>query len=386
MSELNTGTKPRKTIAAGDYLFRLGDEADCAYIVEKGRLQVLLEKEGVEIPIAEIGSQEIVGEMAILGGQPRTATVRALEETTLIVLTSESIDHIVEHDSRLVKLLFHILVRRLVDFHELLDVQQYSQTGDLCGSESGTAIEHPSEEMRIELPGGVLMDFRFIPAGQWTMGCNKTLEREYNYHSPSHPVRITRPFWLAKFPTTQAQWKALMNHNPSEFQGDELPVDSVSWYDCHEFIKELKNHAGAGFRLPTEAEWEYACRAGTEGAYYGDGDDEENEADVGRYAWNGKNADGAPHAVGQLLPNDWGLYDMLGNVWEWCQDRYGRYLSGLDIDPRGPMAGNERVIRGASWSQLSGQPHCAKRSKTMPRTQSNQIGFRVARLFLPEIV
>src|ERR1039458_3679189 len=129
-----------------------------------------------------------------------------------------------------------------------------------------------------------------------------------------HQVTLTRGFQMGKYPVTRVQWEAVMRGKPSEFRGlqGSVPVEQVSWNDCQEFITKLNTLVpGGGFRLPTEAEWEYACRAGTEGARYGD---------LGEIAWYQNNSGGSPHPVGQKKPNDWGLYDMLGNVLEWCAD------------------------------------------------------------------
>ena len=169
-------------------------------------------------------------------------------------------------------------------------------------------------------------------------------------------MRITKPFYLGKYLVTQEQWEDVMGSNPATSRGRRSPVETVSWDDCQEFIRKLNARfphpgplpEGEGvFRLPTEAQWEYACRAGSTTRYcFGD-----DESGLGEYAWYDANSGGKTHPVGEKKPNAWGLYDMHGNVWEWCQDWYdgGYYAKSPTDDPTGPAAGSYRVIRGGSW-------------------------------------
>ena len=200
------------------------------------------------------------------------------------------------------------------------------------------------DKMSIDLGGGLKMDFVLIQSGSFTMGSEKGDDEK-----PPHKVTLTKPFYMGVYEVTQAQWKAVMGDNPSYFKGDDLPVERVSWEDCQKFVVKLKEKLGEGFtcRLPTEAEWEYACRAGSNTAYcFGD-----EEAGLGQYAWYGENSDKRTHPVGQKKPNAWGLYDMHGNVWEWCQDWFDSayYGTSTDQDPKGPSSGSARVLRGGSW-------------------------------------
>ncbi len=175
-------------------------------------------------------------------------------------------------------------------------------------------------------------------------------EEERNSDETLHQVTMTKGFWMAKYEVTQQQWMSVMGVNPSHYLGDKLPVGNVCWYECQLFCER------AGLALPTEAEWEYACRAGSSGAY--------GRIDpLEMMAWYGESGS-APHPVGQKRPNAWGLYDMHGNVWEWCADWYGDYPDRAVTDPKGPDSGVEYVLRGGcSWTApkvcRSAQRFCA---------------------------
>ena len=192
-----------------------------------------------------------------------------------------------------------------------------------------------------DLGKGVRLEMIAIPGGTFQMGSD-----EYDNEKPIHPVTLS-PFHIGKYQITQAQWQAVMRNNPSHFKGDNLPVEQVSWQAAFEFCLKLSEKTGKEYRLPTEAEWEYACRAGSTTRYCS-GDD---EASLEKYAWYDKNAGGKTHPVGEKLPNDWGLYDMHGNVWEWCQDWYNEnyYKQSPKENPQGSSSGQYRVLRGGSW-------------------------------------
>ena len=188
-----------------------------------------------------------------------------------------------------------------------------------------------------------------------------------------HKVKISRGFWLAETETTQELWKAVMRDNSSYFKGNDLPVENVSWNDCQEFIEKLNSKSGKGlhFQLPSEAHWEYACRAGTRGAYNVSG------ASLDSLAWYYGNSDSNTHKVGTKSPNAWGLYDMLGNVWEWCSDWYGAYPSGDATDPTGPQNGSGRVARGGGWDDAFGVCRSAYRDGNSPADRLDILGFRL---------
>ena len=186
------------------------------------------------------------------------------------------------------------------------------------------------------------MEFVRVPAGEFLMG--STSEEALSREQPVTRVRIGRAFELGKHEVTEAEWEAVMGSNPSHFDecGGDCPVEQVSWDDVQEFIGRLNTLEGeARYRLPTEAEWEYAARAGTRGDRYG--------GDLDAIAWCGEGFDGSTHPVGQKAPNAFGLHDMLGNVWEWTEDWFGEYPGGSVTDPRGPASGSYRVNRGGSW-------------------------------------
>ena len=209
----------------------------------------------------------------------------------------------------------------------------------------------PHENFTEDIPGGVKLEMVAIPGGSFMMGSDK-----FDDEKPIHKVAV-KPFHMGKYEVTQAQWKAVMGNNPSKFKGDDLPVETVSWNDAQEFCKKLSRMTGKKYRLPTEAEWEYACRAGSTGKYCF-GDDESLLKD---YAWYSKNSDGRTHPVGQKKPNAWGLYDMHGNVWEWCED-------GYDEKPG---------LRGGSWDYDGGFCRSAYRDPYEPGFRDIAFGFRV---------
>ena len=182
-------------------------------------------------------------------------------------------------------------------------------------------------------------------------------------------MRITKPFYLGKYLVTQEQWEAVMGNNPSRFKGPKNPVETVSWDDCQQFLDKLNAKVGVRggkFQLPTEAQWEYACRAGSTTTYcFGD-----DESGLGEYAWYATNSGGRTHPVGEKKPNAWGLYDMHGNVWEWCQDWYdgSYYANSPTDDPTGPTTGSSRVFRGGSWRERARGCRSALRVASCPGT------------------
>ena len=215
-----------------------------------------------------------------------------------------------------------------------------------------------------------------IPAGEFWMGASDNDSEAQPDERPQHLVRITKPFYMATTPVTQRQWKAVMKTNNSHFRDDDRPVADVSWDDAKEFCKRLSALEGLpvakGYRLPTEAEWEYAARGGTTGARYGDLDS---------VAWFGSNSGSNTHPVGQKSPNAYGLYDMLGNVWEWCEDWYDKdwYSRMPEQNPLNNNSSQYRVVHGGSWGNIAGSVRASYRYWFYPDGRHISVGFRISR-------
>ena len=234
----------------------------------------------------------------------------------------------------------------------------------------------------IDLGKDVKLEMVLIPAGKFKMGSNKIpidpfsnieVKQPAKNELPQHGVTLTKPFYMSKYEVTQEQWFEIMGENPSREKGRKLPVTDVSWEDCQEFIKKLNAKTDGGYRLPTEAEWEYACRAGTTTAYlFG----EEITPKDANYDFS---AIGQPVAIGSYQPNAFGLYDMHGNVWEWCEDWYGDYPAGAVIDPKGPANGDVRVLRGGSFFLDESFARSSFRAGGPPKCRLKFIGLRLAR-------
>jgi len=220
------------------------------------------------------------------------------------------------------------------------------------------------------------IEFVLIPSGSFMMGSDPSFDDEHMDESPLHKVTISKAFYLGKYEVTQAQWIAVMGSNPSRFKGRNNPVERVSWYDVQEFIKRLNALEGhERYRLPTEAEWEYAARAGTSTTYFF-GDDVK---ELSNYAWYHENAGEGPRPVGQKQPNAWGLHDIYGNVREWVQDWYGAvyYANSPEVDPDGPLVGSKRVDRGGSWGFNAMFCRSAFRGDVLPDSRLGYLGFRL---------
>ena len=217
---------------------------------------------------------------------------------------------------------------------------------------------------------------RWIPSGRFPMGSSSS-EPDRNSDEVQHEAVLTRGFFMAETECTQGQWELTMGSNPSEFKGADRPVEQVSWEEAVEYCRKLtaKQRAegilpgGWEWRLPTEAEWEYAARAGTTGPRYGELD---------AIGWYDGNSGSQTHPVSQKAANAWGLYDMMGNVWEWCSDWHGDYPTGKVTDPRGPSSGSLRVFRGGSWLNDARSPRSATRNRFYPGFRYYDIGFRPA--------
>jgi sulfatase modifying factor 1 len=237
------------------------------------------------------------------------------------------------------------------------------------------------QNLVVDLEGGVDMELVWIEPGTFTMGSPSSEESRQDDEA-QHRVTLTKGFWMGKYEVTQEQWQQVMGSNPSNFKGAKNPVEQVSWDDCQEFLRKLNGKGVEGdVRLPTEAEWEYACRAGTTTVFhYGDDLDASIANFSGNYPYGrGKKGEYRKKTVtvGTFKPNAFGLYDMHGNVWEWCQDWYDNYPSGIATDPTGPSSGSRRVLRGGAWYDLARRCRSARRLWFVPTFRRYDLGFRV---------
>lgn len=249
-----------------------------------------------------------------------------------------------------------------------------------------TADQLP-ENIALDLGNRVTMKLTLIPAGEFIMGSDDILANRPD-ERPKRKVQISKQFYMGIYEVTQEQYEQVMGERPSQFRGAFRPVENVSAADCEVFCRKLSARTGKTCVLPTEAQWEYACRAGTT-ARFSFGDSPEDLHKYGNYcdrscssqmAWQDKDHDDgfdetAP--VGSYLPNAWGLYDMHGNVWEWCRDGYSRYENANRLDPNGPTGDTQRILRGGAW--LSDDMSCrsARRYWGFPSSRDADYGFRV---------
>ena len=249
-----------------------------------------------------------------------------------------------------------------------------------------TATSASLEDFERYVRGKYALDLVKCPAGTFYMGSPMTELGRFK-NETQHKVTLTRDFYIGKYPVTQALYKMIMNDNPSQFKGNTNPVECVIWSKAIEFCEKLNlateanRPAGYKFDLPTEAQWEYACRAGTETAlnngknltaFTG------NCFNLDEVGWYNKNSFAKSHSVGMKNPNNWGIYDMLGNVWEWCKDWYTEYSVDDNVDPTGPQIGSLRVSRGGSWEDSPNSCRSAYRGSGRPIREFNSLGFRLA--------
>ena len=249
----------------------------------------------------------------------------------------------------------------------------------------GVGASISSSQPPKELTNSIGMKLVLIPRGKFMMGSPES-EQGRKEDENQHEVTISKDYYLGVYEVTQAQYEKVMDKNPSHFQGAivgnenaDLPVENVSWDDAVEFCKKLselpdEKKVGRVYRLPTEAEWEYSCRAGSKTAYSFD----DEEGLLSEYGWFRRNSSDRTHTVGLLEPNAWGLYDMHGNVWEWCSDWYEEYPKGAVSDPTGAKEGSLRVDRGGSWRYEAAVCRSAIRLRVNPSFRDDRSGFRVA--------
>ncbi|MDR3219223.1 MAG: formylglycine-generating enzyme family protein [Dysgonamonadaceae bacterium] len=239
-----------------------------------------------------------------------------------------------------------------------------------CEKASAPPARPSSGANYTERVSGTSIDMVYVAGGTFTMGCTAEQGSDcYDWEKPAHRVTVS-DFYIGKYEVTQAQWKAVMGNNPSSFKGDNLPVENVNWDEAMDFCRELSRLSGKKYRLPTEAEWEYAARGGKEstGAKYS------GSSSPDRVAWYDSNS---THPVGTKAANELGIYDMSGNVYEWCSDWYGAYSSSSQTNPTGASSGSRRVIRGGSW-YFDAQGVRVPYRDSSPDDRNYILGFRLA--------
>ena len=258
----------------------------------------------------------------------------------------------------------------------ILEGQTATLAGMLTTNTSSSVASGASlsgNTITIPVKNGISIDMVRVKAGTFTMGATREMENPYDDEKPIHQVTLTNDYYIGRYEVTQALWKAIMGNNPSKYEGDNLPVEQVSWDDCQEFISKLNIITGKTFRLPTEAEWEYAARGGKKSRGY-QYSGSNNISDV---AWYEDNSDSKTHAVGTKQANELGIYDMSGNVNEWCQDRYGFYSSSSQVNPTGSNSRYNRVYRGGSWFNNAGFCRSSYRRSNTPDNCNSYLGLRL---------
>jgi formylglycine-generating enzyme required for sulfatase activity len=265
---------------------------------------------------------------------------------------------------------------RSANRHRHAPDERYPAIGFRVAMEEGEPAPATAPALRrVLLPGRTPLEFVRIPAGRFRMGSPESEAQRQADEGPPRWVTITKDFWLGRYEVTQEQWTAVMGANPSVFPGADRPVEMVSYDDAIGFIEKLNRLGQGRFRLPSEAEWEYAARAGTETRFpFGD---DERFAELPRHAWFYSRAEGRSHPVGAKLPNPWGLYDMFGNVWEWVEDWFAPYPARDEADPRGPAEGQMRVIRGGSWFNEPEALRAANRNRHARDSRQTNLGLRL---------
>ena len=230
-----------------------------------------------------------------------------------------------------------------------------------------------SDNISIPVKDGISLDMVRVEAGTFTMGATPEMENPLNDEKPAHQITLTNDYYIGKYEVTQALWQAVMGNNPSNFKGDNLPVEQVSWDNCQEFISKLNSITDKTFRLPTEAEWEFAARGGNKGRGY----QFSGNKKLSKVAWYKDNSRAQTHSVGSKQANELGIYDMSGNVWEWCQDRYGKYSSSSQTNPTCDTSGSLRVFRGGCCYDNARDCRSSNRDDSTPDHHSVGIGLRL---------
>ena len=259
--------------------------------------------------------------------------------------------------------------------------QQSSNTyvASSSNNSSGTpSVASGSNAISIPVKDGISIEMVKVEAGTFMMGATSEMKDSYDDpysdEKPVHQVTLTNDYYMGKYEVTQALWQAVMGSNPSNFKGDNLPVEKVSWNDCQEFISKLNSLTGRKFRLPTEAEWEYAARGGKKSRGY----QYSGSSNISDVVWYKDNSANKTHPVGTKQANELGIYDMSGNVWEWCSDRYGSYSSFSQTNPTGSYSGSFRVLRGGGWGSFAWFCCLSFRRNFAPDFRHYDLGLRLA--------
>ena len=259
--------------------------------------------------------------------------------------------------------------------HEVKAVRDGKETSKkitVAQNGSTTSVQLAFSDNRIFTVNGVTFEMVAVKGGTFTMGCTSEQSDCWDDEKPTHSVTLS-DYYIGKFEVIQELWKAVMGSNPSRFKGDNLPVEKVSWDDAQKFIRKLNQQTGQNFRLPTEAEWEYAARGGNKSRGY----KYSGSNNIGEVAWYTDNSGSKTHQVGTKAPNELGIYDMSGNVWEWCQDWFGNYSSGNQTNPKGASTGSYRVLRGGSWFNIARGCRVSVRFGNNPDHGYDHNGFRL---------
>ena len=249
-----------------------------------------------------------------------------------------------------------------------------SSSNTLGYSSASSSMSSGSNTISIPVKNGISIDMVKVEAGTFMMGATSEMKDPYDNEKPVHQVTLTNDYYMGMYEVPQALWEAVMGSNPSEYKGDNLPVEMVSWNDCQEFISKLNSLTGRKFRLPTEAEWEYAARGGKKSRGY----QYSGNSNISDVAWYDGNSGSKPHPVGTKQANELGIYDMSGNVYEWCSDWYGSYSSSSQTNPTGADSGSGRVVRGGSWYDFAWGCRLSYRGSITPFYRGNDLGLRLA--------
>ena len=261
------------------------------------------------------------------------------------------------------KMLFHTVAAAVLAFSMVLEAAGESQDPSPQGARKSGDVK------TITLPGGATMEMIWCAPGTFEMGSLKTELGRFE-NEVRHKVTLTKGFWLGKYEVTQRQWESVMRSNPSRFKAPNNPVDTVSWLDCELFVRRVNTMLGGLARFPTEAEWEYACRAGSDTPLSGSGE-------IHDIAWFDKNSGSQSHTIGIKNPNAWNFHDMHGNILEWCADWFS-IPSEDETDPIGPPKGSFKVMRGGCWFFFGRDCRSAYRLKREPNLRNCIFGFRLA--------